>query len=154
MPDAMEKPVLRRVTPADRADYLTLAREFYDSGATLFVACAENLTRTFDELMRSDTYAEAYLIDWQGARAGFVLLAKTYSQEAGGMVLWIEELYLRPRYRGYGIGSFVFDFLRETYGETFVRIRLEIEAENEGARRLYRRQGFTDYPYEQMKLEL
>ncbi len=145
---------IRNVTAADRGAYLLLAKEFYASGAALFSVPDENLARTFDEVMRSNAYAEALLIECDGQKAGFALLAKTFSQEAGGMVLWLEELYVRPAFRGLGLGSKVFSFLRERYGGTFARIRLEIETENENARRLYYRWGFEDYPYEQMRLEL
>lgn len=143
-----------KVRQEDRAVYLALSEEFYTSGAALIRATEAARVRTFDELMRSDVYAEAFLFLVDGAHAGFMLLAKTFSQEIGGMVLWIEELFIRPAYRGCGIGSAAFAFLRARYGDSFLRMRLEIEPENEGARRLYVRWGFDEYPYEQMKLDL
>ena len=71
--------------------------------------------------------------------------------EAGGIELWLEELYLRPQARGRGAGSEFFTFLRG-YGETIGarRLRLEVEEENTGARRLYRRMGFASLDYLQM----
>lgn len=144
---------VRRVAAHDRQTYLGLARAFYASGAALMDAPDENILRTFDELMRSHDYAEAFLAEYDGETAGFVLLAKTFSQEAGGMVLWLEELYIRPEFRGMGLGSEVFGFLHAHYKTSVRRIRLEVEAENEGARQLYYRWGFENLPYEQMLLE-
>lgn len=144
---------IRKVEEADRATYTELVHEFYHSEAVIAPVPAENVTRMFNELMRSDDYAEAYLAEYDGAPAGFVLLAKTFSQEAGGMVLWLEELYIRSTYRGMGIGSQFFSFLCDHYGDRVKRIRLEVDVENEDARRLYYRWGFEDFPYEQMLLE-
>ena len=35
----------------------------------------------------------------EGEIVGYLLTAKTYSREAGGLVLWLEEMYMRPAYR-------------------------------------------------------
>ena len=40
--------------------------------------------RTFNELMNSETYAQCYIFEKDEKRAGYALLAKTFSQEAGG----------------------------------------------------------------------
>ena len=39
--------------------------------------------------------------------AGYALLAKTFSQEAGGLVVWLDEMYVRPAYRSKGLGPSV-----------------------------------------------
>ena len=36
-------------------------------------------------------YVDGYFIESEGKTAGFGLLAKTFSQESGGIVVWIEE---------------------------------------------------------------
>ena len=81
--------------------------------------------------------------------AGYAQIARTYSQEAGGPVVWIEELYVKPGYRGRGIGNAFFDLLEKTYPDA-ARFRLEVEEENEGAVRLYERRGYRFIPYRQM----
>ena len=39
----------------------------------------------------------------------------THSNEVAGMVVLIEELYIRPEYQGKGIGNFVLDWLFQEY---------------------------------------
>ena len=40
-------------------------------------------------------------------------LALTYSNEAGGMVVWLDEIYVKPEFRSQGIGSELIDFVIE-----------------------------------------
>ena len=89
--------MFRRITKDDRALYLSLAREFYASPAVLHGVPDAYLQRTFDEAVRSDTYAEIYIL---GEGGGYALLAKSFSQEAGGPVVWLDEFYVREEARG------------------------------------------------------
>lgn len=139
---------VRSLTAADRTLFLTMSREFYASPAVMHDVDAAFHERTFDEMMRSDVYAEGFLLSYDGVDCGFGLLSKTFSREAGGMVVWLEELYIRPAYRGKGLGSFFFRFVEEN--RPAARYRLEVEPENTNAVRLYERLGYTALPYAQM----
>lgn len=145
--------MIRKINADDRNEYLSMVRDFYASDAVFRPIPDENILGAFDELMGSDTYASAYIILSGGVTAGYALTARTYSQEAGGMVLWIEEIYIKPQYRGHGLGSEFFAYAKEHLYKGAARVRLEAEPENEGAVSLYRRLGFTDLPYSQMILE-
>lgn len=145
--------MIRKIEKKDRDLYITLAEEFYRAGVTLDVVDTKNIEATFDELMRSDEYAECYIIEHEGNTAGFALLAKTFSQEAGGMVIWIEELYLRPEYRSLGLGSEFFKFLEDNKADNIKRLRLEVEEENTRVVKLYKRMGFKMFAYDQMVKE-
>ncbi|MCI8589847.1 MAG: GNAT family N-acetyltransferase [Clostridiales bacterium] len=127
-----------------------MAADFYASDAVLFHVDASHLTAAFHELMRSDEYLECYILEYDGKTAGYALLCKSYSQEAGGMVLWIDELYVLPAYRSKGIGGAFFDFLFAQKGGQFKRFRLEVEKDNARAAALYQKMGFDFLAYEQM----
>ena len=138
----------RKIDPADRAEFLAMSREFYESDAVLHSIPEEFHERSFEELMRSDVYLECYIMETDGKAVGYALLTKTFSREAGGLNIWVDELYLRPEYRGLGAGSAFFAFLEQTHPAA--RYRLETEPENERAQNLYRRMGYRDLPYLQM----
>ena len=104
--------------------------------------------------MRSDRYAAAYILEYENKTAGYALLAKTFSQEAGGMVLWIEELYIMPEYRCRGLGHEFFSYLKDNLCNNVKRLRLEAESSNTKAISLYKRLGFEDLPYSQMIKDL
>ena len=140
--------MVREITAADRQLYTKLASEFYSTDAVLYNIPASHIEATFNEMMRSSEYAEGFILETGGEAAGYALLAKTFSQEAGGIVLWIEELYVRSEYRSKGLGSEFFAFLEQN--RPAARYRLEIEPENERAADLYARRGFVSLPYCQM----
>ena len=143
--------MIRRLEEKDRAVYLAMARTFYDSDAVDHPVPDAFLTRTFDEMMARNTYAEGYLLEEDGRALGYALLAKTWSQEAGGMAVWIEELYVSPEARGKGLGTLALMYLEGKYvSEGYKRIRLEYTAENERAAKLYRHLGFKTLDYLQM----
>lgn len=138
--------MIRKIRPSDRETYLRLVADFYRSPGVLHPIPAAHAERTFEEMMRSTAHAEAFLFEHAGRAAGYALLAKTFSQEAGGAVVWIEELYVAPEFRGLGIGR---DFLRFVRREVpAARYRLEAERGNERAVALYEREGFRPLAYD------
>ncbi len=142
--------MVRKIVKEDRASYLKMAKEFYSSEAVDHSLPESYFSETFQELMRSDCYADAYILECGNKTAGYALLAKTFSQEAGGMVLWIEELYVMPDDRGRGLGHEFFLYLKNNLCRGVKRIRLEVESSNTRAISLYRKLGFEDLPYLQM----
>ena len=80
---------------------------------------------------------------------GYGMLAKSFSTEFGKPCIWIEDLYLKEECRGQGLGKLFLDFVAETYEDCI--FRLEAEAENERAIRLYEKCGFQVLPYLEMK---
>ena len=140
--------MIRRITPADRDIYLQMAHEFYHSEAVLHPVPEENYSRAFDEMMASDAYITGLIFETEGCTAGYALLCKTYSQEAGGLAVWIDELYVRPAFRGCGLGR---AFFAELQGiAPAARYRLEIEPDNARAEKLYRSMGFEALGYKQL----
>ena len=143
--------MIKKLTENDREVYISLAKEFYDSNAVIKPVPCEYFEKTFDEMMHSNTYAEGFLLTLENQPVGYALLAKTFSQEAGGIVIWIEELYVRPEFRSKGLGKEFFAFLYKE--RPAARYRLETEHENTRANELYKKLGFTEFPYEQMVKE-
>ena len=144
---------IRKINPSDRDEYISMAREFYATDAVLIHVDDSHFEATFCELIRSEDYAVCYVFELNGQIAGYSLLAKTYSQEAGGMVMWIEEIYVLPKFRGLGIGRKFFSFILKNRPENVKRFRLEVEKENEGAVRLYKSFGFDFLDYDQMIID-
>ena len=140
--------MIRKLTKADEQLYMAMTEEFYYSDAVLHAIPEENRRACFEELMRSKEYCECFIIEHNKETAGYALIAKTFSQEAGGLTVWIEELYIRPEFQGNGLGTQFFEFIQKEIPAR--RYRLEIEPDNEGARALYERLGFKSLDYSQM----
>ena len=140
--------MLRKITPNDRETYIALSEEFYSSDAGSHSIPVEFHKNSFDELMRSDEYIECFIFEHEGETAGYALIAKTFSPEAGGVVVWIEELYVREGFRGKGLGKAFFAYMEQNYNVS--RYRLEVEPDNVRAKKLYSALGYKKLPYEQM----
>ena len=144
--------MIRKLRREDRESYLELARAFYQSEAVLHPVPELHLERTFEEAAGGSPYVECLLFEQDTQITGFALLALTWSQEAGGKVVWVEELYVLPEFRGQGIGKAFFGWLEQNYPDAS-RFRLEIEPDNHKAEALYRQMGFDFLDYRQMVAE-
>ncbi len=147
--------MIRKIKKEDREMFLKLSEEFYASPAVLHPVPKSFHERAFEEMMRSAEYAGGYILESEGEVVGFGLTAQTYSREAGGKVLWLEELYIREKYRSRGLGrEFFAEVERYAKDNGFARIRLEVEEENVRARALYERLGYLPLEYRQMVKQL
>ena len=141
--------IIRKITQDDKSVFIEMSREFYSSSAVLNNINDAFHFNTFEELMRSDVYLECYIFETdKGEIAGYALLDKMFSHEVGGILVWVEELYVRPDFQGHGIGGAFFTYLEKNVPAA--RYRLETEPENEGARALYKRKGYRELEYLQM----
>ena len=143
--------MFRRIKEDDRELYYHYADIFYHTDAVNAPVPTENYAKTFDEMMRSDAYVWGYIFEDGREPCGFALLSKTYSQEAGGFSVTIEEIYIDPGHRGKGLATEFFEYLKAD--KTAMRLRIEVEDCNEGAKRLYERMGFELLPYLQMVID-
>lgn len=146
--------MIRKVTPEDKELYMKFTDAFYHSEAVLHPVPQSHKDAMWEELMRSDDYAECFFIDKDGADAGFLLMAYTFSQESGGKVAWVEEIFILPEFRGQGLGTEFFEFIKKEIEPKCTRIRLEVEEDNVRAKKLYASLGFEILPYQQMVKEL
>lgn len=137
--------MIRKIKATDKAEYLKMAEDFYSSPAVLNTVPCSHFEDTFEELMKSNTYAEAFIFECDNNIAGYGLIAKTYSQEAGGKVVWIEEIYVKETFRNKGLGSEFIEYVKNNISAK--RYRLETEPENKKAQELYKRHGFKHFEY-------
>lgn len=142
---------IRKITKNDKPIYTEMAKDFYSSTAVLENIPEENIISSFDTFLGGTPYGDAFIFEDDGAILGYGVLAYTHSQEAGGKVVWIEEIYVKEEYRGRGLGSEFLEFVKNNIPAR--RYRLETEPENERAAALYRRHGFEHFEYVNYKLD-
>lgn len=143
--------MFREITKSDKETYIKYVDIFYHTDVVESPVPKENYEAAFNELMRSDDYLKCYIFECEGVECGFALLSKTFSQEAGGVSVTIEEIYIDEKYRGRGLATEFFDYLKSI--DEIKRLRIEVEDYNEGAKRLYERMGFELLPYLQMVID-
>ena len=142
--------MIRKFVPEDREDYIRFSTEFYNSSAVDKPVPREHFEQGFDEMMRSDVYVQGYMLVCDGNNVGYCVTMKTYSVEAGGITIWIDELFVLEEYRSKGLGRELFKYIEENGDKKLRRIRLEVELKNGRAISLYKKMGFEPAPYDGM----
>jgi GNAT superfamily N-acetyltransferase len=146
--------MIRKIENRDREIFIKMVKEFFDCEAVLHTIPLRNIEKTFTEVISGSPYAKAYIIEDNDETAGYGLISLTYSNEAGGMVVWIEELYILDKFRGIGLGKEFLDFIYREFAGKAKRIRLELVKGNKSAARLYRHKGYQPFEYLQMVREI
>jgi diamine N-acetyltransferase len=142
--------MIRKMIPEDKEQYIAMSKEFYRSDAVLHDIPEDNFRSTFDVIISDSPYADGYVFDYESRIAGYALLSFTYSNEAGGEVLIIEEVYIMPLFQGKGLGKEFLAFVEKNYKNVVSLIRLEVEKSNKKALQLYKKVGFTNVDYIQL----
>lgn len=140
---------IQNMTADHREAVLDMMRVFYASPAVLSNGSEEIFENDISACVSGSPYLEGYVFAEGERLLGYSMVAKSFSTEFGKPCKWIEDLYILPESRGKGIGSKFFAFLEEKYPDSV--LRLEVEDENEGAMKMYVRNGFEVLPYTQMK---
>lgn len=140
---------LRPMEASDKTIVIDMMRGFYASEAVHTNGSEEVFNNDVEACVSDNPYASGYVFTrGDGSICGYSMLAHSYSTEYGRPVIWIEDLFLEEDARGEGLGAVLFDLVREKYPDHIHR--LEVEATNVRALRLYKKSGFTTLPYAEM----
>lgn len=141
--------IIRKMIRDDKQSVIDMMRVFYASPAVHSNGSEEIFEADVENCVNDSPYLEGYVFEEDGEIQGYSMLAKSFATEFGKPCIWIEDLYMKPEYRGSGIGSRFFEFLEQNYTDCI--FRLEVEEENERAIHVYEKNGFTFLPYMEMK---
>lgn len=148
--------IIREMLAKDQDCVLEMMRVFYTSPAVLSNGSEEIFHSDFEQCISENPYIEGYVFEEDQENSpeirGYAMLAKSFSTEFGSPCIWIEDIYLKPEFRGLGIGRQFFEFIERKYQN--VIFRLEAETENEGAINMYKSCGYDVLPYLEMKKSL
>ena len=146
--------IMRNFREPDRNNYIKMSKSFYSSPAVSHYVPIQFFNETFDLCLQKGPYVRGLIIEYDGQTAGYMLLSFTYSNEAGGMVVLIEEVLILPEFQGKGVVSKVFDMLAEEYDSKAARYRLEVTRINNRAIEIYKHFGYTEVEYISMIRDL
>jgi GNAT superfamily N-acetyltransferase len=145
----------RLARPDEDAAIVQMSLALYGDDATGLGITAARVQATLDTFRREPLRGRAVVLDSRGTLAGLCLLAAFWSNELGGEVCVVDELYLKPDWRGHGHGSKLLESLktdRSLWPSRPVAFELEVSWRNPDARRLYERLGFRDKHNATMRL--
>lgn len=142
----MESPTMWRqaaTTDDDTVVQMCLALNAEDPGDTPILR--EQAHRTLAVLREEPARGKAVVADIDGQIVGYALLISFWSNELGGEVCIVDELYVAPSHRNRGVASTLMSTLRngdQLWSDRAVAIAIEVAPNNVHARQFFAGQGF------------
>jgi ribosomal protein S18 acetylase RimI-like enzyme len=141
-----------RVARADDHDAIVaMSLALFTEDPSVHVVTARSVRRTLKTLAAEPARGLVVVADGaagvsvDGGVVAYALLVSFWSNELGGEVCTIDELYVRPGARNAGLGSMLIQALSAGRIKRFtkaVALELEVTSKNLRARALYERLGF------------
>ena len=135
--------VIREAQASDAPLLVEMIRELADFEREL-----DQVNTTADDLVR-DGFVEgpkfhSFIAEWECQPAGYVFYFFTYSTWAGRPSLFVEDLFVRPGFRGKGIGTALLKRLAAiAHEKNCYGMRWEVLSWNNAAIEFYRSLGAT-----------
>lgn len=126
-----------------QADLLRMMRGLYAEDEAASPVDQSRFPVNVQYLVSHPSSGSIVLFRHHGTLCGYALLIPYWSNEFGGTLLYIDEMYIKPEARGRGIGTSFFRYLDETRPFEAVALGLEVSPGNGRARRLYESLGFA-----------
>jgi GNAT superfamily N-acetyltransferase len=144
---------MRPATTDDTQTLVDLMAEFYAEAG--YVLDHRRAVAAFSALLTDSALGRVWLIERDATVAGYVVLTFVFAMEYGGLTAVVDDLYVRPAYRGAGAGTAALTEVRERCAELGVRaLAVEVGDENAVAQSAYRRAGFVMTDRRRMRLGL
>jgi GNAT superfamily N-acetyltransferase len=139
---------LRSATPADDDSVARMSVSLYREDPGSRAVDDADVRATLAHLRAHPDRGAAYVVEAGGVACGYAFIVAFWSNELGGLIAFVDELYLEPAHRGAGVAAAFFAALMRGAVEPFARlvaVDLEVTTGNPRARALYERLGFAPH---------
>ena len=135
----------RLAQPADDDALVAMCAQLYREDPGPAPVPADQMRATLAALHREPWRGRAVVLEVRERLSGYALLISFWSNELGGEVCDVDELFVVPELRNQGYGTSLFDAIArgELWPTPAVALELGVTPGNTRARRLYERLGFT-----------
>jgi GNAT superfamily N-acetyltransferase len=124
------------------ADVLVMMQALYAEDEPATPVDPRRFPSTIEYLLREPGRGRVVLFIEDVCLRGYALLIPYWSNEFGGTLLFVDELFVIPAARNRGIGHKFFEFLARERPFDAVAVALEVSPENRQARKFYESLGF------------
>lgn len=132
------------IAPAHRAALEEMVRDYYLGDGYTYEPDIHD--RALDELCQGNPFIVGWVMEAEGTIAGYVAVTLGFSILYGGFDGFIDEIYVKPEFRGRGFGTKALAFVEEdAKARGLRRLYLEVTHHNTAARALYERLGYEDH---------
>ena len=148
-------PHWRSAQPSDDETIVAMCMDLYAGNPPAGGVAPGQVRATLQKLREEPVRGRALVLEHDGRCGGYALLVSFWSNELGGEICTIDELYLIAGLRGQGHGTALLTALRSKnslWPGRPVAFELEVSPANPRARALYQRLGFRDKRNTTMRL--
>ncbi len=128
--------------PADEAKLQAMVKQFYAEDAAEGPMDEEKVKLTIKTLQEQPTAGAILMAEGEAGILGYAIVIHYWSNEYGGWLAFLDELFITPPYRGMGFGTRFVQYITIEYGENIIGTGLEVMPNNIRALQLYQRLGF------------
>ncbi len=133
----------RPCSPSDFDIITEFIIHLYDEDPGLIQMTKEKAFNTLDLLSKKSDLGAVLVIEDKEHIIGYCILINYWSNEYGGNILHIDELFIKEDYRSKGIGSQLIYQLAKSKFADAVGLQLEVTPDNARVKKLYEKLGFT-----------
>ena len=144
----------RKFKTSDRKIVAELIQNLYREDPDGKPMSPQKIQNTFDSLKDDSDRGTIIVFEHESAIIGYAILINFWSNEFGGNILNIDELYIKKKFRSQGIGTKFIKYLAENKFGDSVALQLEVTSGNAKARKLYESLGFKLHENDTYDLEL
>jgi GNAT superfamily N-acetyltransferase len=134
----------RLLTPRDMPGYIGMVQACHREVAPGKPIPTEQVVATVRELEHNRDKGTVFIFDREETLVGYCILINHWSNEYGGTVLCVDELFVTPGQRGRGIASDFLNLIARVAPEGCRAMQLEVDRRNRRAMRLYAELDFSD----------
>ncbi len=134
---------VKPATFEDIDDLLELMSDFYAESD--YDLNRELSRRALDDLIEHSSLGKVWLMRHDGQIAGYIVLTVCFSMEFGGRSGFVDDLFVRSKFRRQGVGRLAMEALLAECHQRDVRaIHVEVDRNNQQAKTLYGKFGFGE----------
>ena len=132
------------LTSTDVATFAAMVVRLYVDDPSSTVMTLERATAQAERMLRMPDHVSPFLLRRGDDVVGYMILVPFFSNEYGGVIGVLDELFVPAHLRQQGIGREALALATKVAKERgWSRLTLEINPGNNRARALYEREGFT-----------
>ena len=143
----MSKVSFRDFTADDEELFYKLANMFYESNVVAYSANQDNIRTTFSHCISGSPYIRGVFALYNNEVCGYVLLSYSYSNEYGGKIMALDEMFISDKFKNKGIGGHLCYKILYDYTDDIACIEAAVSQDNKRVMRLCERFGFVKDDY-------
>jgi GNAT superfamily N-acetyltransferase len=135
--------ILRKASPDDVPRLVALMAEFYAEAA--YPLNHQRAAEAFAALLADEHLGQVWFIHADSKDVGHVIVTLCFSMEYGGLIAFVDDLFVQAAFRRAGLGTAALAEVRAFCAKRGVRaVLVETGPDNVAAQALYRRAGFVN----------